>query len=88
MIKLNIIFYLLSNDLLARLFVVYNHSLTQVLGLQARTNILKAADLQSEQFNKMRSYLGAQISMMYANSLSSQPNGIEQLRQLVNALIV
>lgn len=49
---------------------------------------LKAADLQGEQFNKMRNYLGAQISMMYANSLSSQPNGIEQLRQLVNALIV
>ena len=36
----------------------------------------------------MRNYLGAQVSMMYANSLSSQPNGIEQLRQLVNALIV
>ena len=49
---------------------------------------LKAADLQGEQFNKMRNYLGAQVSMMYANSLSSQPNGIEQLRQLVNALIV
>ena len=49
---------------------------------------LKAADLQGEQFNKMRNYLGAQVSMMYANSLSSQPNDIEQLRQLVNALIV
>lgn len=49
---------------------------------------LKAADLQGEQFNKMRNYLGAQVSMIYANSLSSQPNGIEQLRQLVNALIV
>ena len=49
---------------------------------------LKSADLQGEQFNKMRNYLGAQVSMMYANSLSSQPNDIEQLRQLVNALIV
>ena len=36
----------------------------------------------------MRNYLGAQVSMIYANSLASQPNGLEQLRNLVNTLIV
>ena len=49
---------------------------------------MQPSDLQGVQFNKMRNYLGAQVSMMYANSLSSQPNGLEQLRKLVNALIV
>ena len=49
---------------------------------------MQPSDLPGVQFNKMRNYLGAQVSMMYANSLSSQPNGLEQLRKLVNALIV
>lgn len=49
---------------------------------------MSQADLKSAQFNKMRNYVGAQVSMMYANSLASQPNGLEQLRKLVNALIV
>lgn len=49
---------------------------------------MQPSDLQGVKFNKMRNYLGAQVSMMYANSLSSQPNGLEQLRKLVNDLIV
>ena len=49
---------------------------------------MKPSDLQGAQFNKMRNYLGAQVSMMYANSLASHPNGLEQLRKLVNTLIV
>lgn len=49
---------------------------------------LSAQQLQGAAFNKMRNYLGAQVSMMYVNSLTSQPDGLEQVRKLVRALIV
>lgn len=49
---------------------------------------LSEQQLQGEAFNKMRNYLGAQVSMMYVNSLTSQPDGPEQVRKLVRSLIV
>lgn len=49
---------------------------------------LSEQQLQGAAFNKMRNYLGAQVSMMYVDSLASQPNGLQEVRKLVRALIV
>lgn len=49
---------------------------------------MNSDELKGEQFNKVRNYIGAQVSMMYVNSLSSEPNGEALVRQLVHNLII
>lgn len=46
------------------------------------------AQLNGKEFNKFRNYIGAQLSMMYVNSLSSEPNGTEKIRSVVRSLIL
>lgn len=49
---------------------------------------MNAAQLNGQEFNRFRNYMGAQVSMMYLDSLASQPNGMEQIRSLVQKTIV
>lgn len=49
---------------------------------------MQASDLNGTQFNKVRNYIGAQVSMMYVNSLSSEADGEKLIRQLVSSLII
>lgn len=49
---------------------------------------MSKAELEGEHFNRFRNYIGAQYSMMYIDSLASNKNGMERIRQAVKAAII
>ena len=44
--------------------------------------------LKGAPFNRMRNYMGAQLSMMYVNSLVAAPNGYNKVANTIKALII
>lgn len=49
---------------------------------------LSQAALEGEQFNRMRNYMGAQLSMMYLDSIASENDGYEKIRRMTQNLII
>lgn len=49
---------------------------------------LPQAALEGEQFNRMRNYMGAQLSMMYLDSIASENDGYEKIRRMTQNLII
>lgn len=48
---------------------------------------LKGKELDGPVFHAFRNYIGAQVSLMYLNFLSAEPNGTEQIRTLVHRIV-
>lgn len=49
---------------------------------------MKDEDLNGLPFNAFRNYIGAQVSLMYIQFLSVEPDGYEQVRRLVHKIVI
>lgn len=63
-------------------------SVKQLKTIAAKDYGLSRTALEGEQFNRMRNYMGAQLSMMYLDSIASENDGYEKIRRITQNLII